>query len=96
MAAVRNLKRFGGSDAHSPSEVGNAYTVIHCEEKTLESIKDALLNGAPHSKLKRNTPRRMIGLSQLKRRIRMGGFRNRMVGWAYLLKCIALDLIKFK
>lgn len=88
------LMEFGGSDAHSAAEVGNAYTVIECKERTLQSIKEGILCGNAHAELKRRTPYRMIGLSQLQRRRRLGGLKNRLIGWAYLIKCIALDIKK--
>ncbi|MBY8982954.1 MAG: PHP domain-containing protein [Candidatus Lokiarchaeota archaeon] len=50
---IKNAKKFkdkyplfetGGSDAHTPKEIGNAYTLINNTEKSLESIKRSLIS----------------------------------------------------
>lgn len=90
-ALARQLPAVGGSDAHSAAEVGNAYTEIDCEELTLSAIRQAVLRGHCSGVLKKTTPQRMIGLSQLKRRRTMGGIKNLMIGLAYLGWCIIKD-----
>lgn len=92
LAAERGLPAVGGSDAHSTAEVGNAYTAVECEECSLTALKKAILNGACRGVLVRNTPRRMIGLSQLTRRKRMGGLKNLCIGSLYLVKSILIDI----
>lgn len=91
-AEKKGLPTIGGSDAHSPGEVGNAYTEFQCESLSRESLKQAILAGNCKAILQKNTPRRMIGLSQLARRRRMGGLKNLLIGLLYLCKCILKDL----
>lgn len=91
-AEARGLPALGGSDAHSVQEVGNAYTVIECNELSRDALKQAILCGNCSAVLEKNTSHRMIGLSQMERRKRMGGLKNRLIGLAYLFKCILKDL----
>ena len=92
LSEERGLPAIGGSDAHSTAEVGNAYTAIECEKCSLTALKKAILNGDCRGVLVRNTPRRMIGLSQLARRKRMGGLKNLCIGSLYLAKSILIDI----
>lgn len=92
LAAKRGLPTIGGSDAHSAKEVGNAYTEIRCDALTPAALKQAILAGNCRAVLMKNTPRRMIGLSQLTRRRRMGGWKNLSIGLTYLLKSILIDI----
>lgn len=91
-AQKRALPCIGGSDAHSAKELGNAYTEISCDDLSIADLKKAILRGDCSATLKRDTPRRMIGLSQWARRKRMGGLKNRLIGMAYLMKCVLKDL----
>lgn len=91
-AKRKNLTPIGGSDAHSPAEVGNAYTEIDCKALTLDAVKQAILEGNCKAILQKNTPHRMIGLSQLTRRRNMGGFKNLLIGILYLVKCVLKDI----
>ena len=91
-AASRGLPAIGGSDAHSRQEIGYAYTEIDCAAPGMEAIKAALLAGQCKAVLRRETPLRRIGLSQLKRRRRMGGVKNLAIGLLFLGKCILKDL----
>lgn len=88
------LPTVGGSDAHSAREVGNAYTELDCEELTLESVRQAILAGKCRAVLQKDTPHRMIGLSQLTRRKNMGGLKNLLIGLLYLGKCLLKDLLR--
>lgn len=92
LAKETALPAIGGSDAHSAEEVGNAYTEIECEACTLEALKTAILQGNCHAQLVRNTPRRMIGLSQLARRRRMGGSKNLCIGFLVFIKYFLKDI----
>ena len=42
LAEKLNVAKTGGSDAHIPSSIGKAYTIIEVEEKSLESILKAI------------------------------------------------------
>lgn len=92
LAEKQGLTPIGGSDAHCVQEVGNAYTEIQCEELTRSALKEAILRGDCRAVLVRNTPRRMVGLSQLARRKRLGGIRNYCMGLLHLCKYILIDL----
>lgn len=92
LAREANLPAIGGSDAHSAGEVGNAYTAIECEACDLASLKAAILNSNCRAVLVKDTPRRMIGLSQLARRRRMGGLKNLCIGLLYLTKSFLIDI----
>ncbi len=92
LAQETGLPAIGGSDAHSAAEVGNAYTALQCEECTLAALKQAILQGNCQGTLVQNTPHRMIGLSQLTRRKRMGGLKNLCIGSLYLMKSILIDI----
>ena len=83
----------GGSDAHHHSEIGNVFTVLDCKDKTLDSIKQALLAGNCTPIAVRDTPRYKKGLSQLCkcRRNRIGPGRL-LKALAYLVYCFWLDL----
>lgn len=95
-AQQRKLPPIGGSDAHSASEVANAYTEIECAECTRAALKQAITEGQCTAVLLKNTPRRMIGLSQFKRRRGMGGLKNLMIGIAFLCKCVYRDIFERK
>ena len=92
LAEEKKLPAIGGSDAHSAREVGNAYTEINAEEKTLTALKQAILRGDCRGFCQRETPSVMIGLSQLARRRRMGGFKNLCIGILYLFKSILITI----
>ncbi len=85
LADEKKLPGVGGSDAHSIHEVGNAYTEITVQEKTLPALKAAILRGECRGYCKRETAPSMIGLSQFARRHKMGGIKNLCIGLLYLL-----------
>lgn len=85
----------GGSDAHSASEVGNAFTELECKYISLYSIKEALLAGQATAVIKKDTPRLKKGLSQLVKCRRVKAPFSRMIkAYIYILYCLLLDLIK--
>lgn len=92
LAEQASLPTIGGSDAHSPREVGNAYTEFSCAECTLTALKEAILRKDCKAVLRKNTPHRMIGLSQLTRRRKMGGLKNLCIGLLFLIKCTLKDI----
>lgn len=85
----------GGSDAHSGSEVGNAFTKVDCKDISLDSIKEALLQKIATPVIKRNTPRIKKGLSQFAKCRRGHVSFSRMIkAYIYIAYCLLLDLIK--
>ena len=44
-AKAHGLRRFAGSDAHVPQEIGHGVTVVQAEACTLDAVKAALLHG---------------------------------------------------
>ena len=44
-ARVHGLRRFGGSDAHVPREIGNGVTAVRARERTLDAVREALFSG---------------------------------------------------
>ena len=44
-AAAHGLRRFGGSDAHLPREIGHGVTAVEVEEATPSAVRAALLAG---------------------------------------------------
>ncbi|HHX62975.1 MAG TPA: CehA/McbA family metallohydrolase [Epulopiscium sp.] len=81
----------GGSDGHSNKEVGNAYTVVECSDKTLKSIEMAVRLGKTNPTLIKHTPRFRKGVSQVHKALR--GQRKAKVfkSILYLIYCIGLD-----
>ncbi|MBO0888534.1 PHP domain-containing protein [Candidatus Bathyarchaeota archaeon] len=45
-AKSRNLSQTAGSDSHIPETIGKAFTTIDCEERTPESVLDAIRKGS--------------------------------------------------
>ncbi len=45
LAKRMNLPMIAGSDSHFPETVGDAYTIIDAEDRTLSSVLEALRNG---------------------------------------------------
>ena len=94
LALQHTLPQTGGSDAHSAREVGNAYTELDAPDIALEQLRAALLSGNATPVLRRNTPRRYKGRSQLCKARRFGNLRRRLRALAYLAYCILQDLTK--
>ena len=46
-AAAHSLRRFAGSDAHLPEEIGNGVLSLEVPELSSEAVKEALLHTAP-------------------------------------------------
>ena len=95
LAARLEKPCLGGSDAHHHSEVGNAFTLVTAEEKSLDALRCALAAGNVRPLLQHNTPRIKKGLSQLhKRRRAKAGPIRLYKAYLYLFYCMILDLIK--
>ena len=87
--------RLGGSDAHSAAEIGNACTLLRCDDASPEALRRAILTGGAQPLLQKKTRRVYKGLSQLKkcRRSKPGPVRL-LKALDYLMYCWTLDLRK--
>ena len=92
LAISLGLPQTGGSDAHSASEVGNAYTVIEAPDCSLPALREAVLNGRCSAVFIKNTPRRKKGLSQFRDALNSRKPRRILKGVAYIGYCIMLDI----
>lgn len=81
----------GGSDAHLAEEIGNAYTLVDCNDAS--EIKEALLSGKTKAVLKQNTKRIYKGRSQIIRSKKQGGIKRRLLAYGVFLKCMLLDFL---
>lgn len=79
-AEKHGLTVIGGSDAHGIEEVGNAYTLLVCTERSLPAVEQALRSGKTEAVLQKNAKFRHKGLSQWKRRSREGKW---LLGFCY-------------
>jgi len=92
-ARACGLRRFGGSDAHVPQEVGNGVTSVEAESPALAAVKAALLEGKT-SVSGRNSPARYTAMSQLTKRRKSRAGAPAYGKWAlFALKCLGQDMI---
>ncbi len=92
-AKVRGLRRFGGSDAHVPQEVGNGVTAVEAESLSLAAVKAALLEGKTVVS-GRNSPARYTAMSQLTKRRKTQAGPLAYGKWAlFALKCLGQDMM---
>ena len=94
LAADRGLAAVGGSDAHDAAEVGNAFTELEAEERTLPALRQALAQGRCRAVLSRNTPHFRKGLSQWTKARRSHKLPRLAKAAAYLAYCAALDAVR--
>ena len=93
-ARTHGLRRFAGSDAHVPQEIGHGVTVVQAEARTLEAVKAALLHGGTRVRGCRSRAW-YTARSQLTKRRKTGAGPAAYVKWAaFALKCCAQDLIR--
>jgi len=92
-ARAHGLRRFGGSDAHVPQEVGNGVTTVEAEALSLPAVKAALLEGRA-AVSGRNSPARYTAMSQLTKRRKTKAGVLAYGKWAlFALKCLAQDMM---
>ena len=84
--------QIGGSDAHSKKEVGNAYTVVECGERSLKNIEEAVRAAQTAACLKTCTPHYRKGNSQFIKATRSQNKAYVLKACVYLGYCIGLDL----
>ncbi|MEA4920756.1 MAG: PHP-associated domain-containing protein [Clostridiaceae bacterium] len=95
LAQTLGKPSYGGSDAHHKSEVGNAFTLLYCKCKNLDSIKEALFSGQGEAVFVVNTRRVKKGLSQLcKCKKSKVSFIRIIKAYFYIIYCLILDLVK--
>lgn len=94
LAAEHHLRRFAGSDAHVPQEIGNACLTVEAEGLTLEAAKAALLR-RDVAITGRRSPARYTAMSQLTKRKKTGASPAAYIKWGlFAAKCAAEDLLR--
>lgn len=91
-AALHGLRRFAGSDAHVPAEIGNAVLTVEAETKTPEAVRAALL--AESVRIEgRPSPARHTATSQLIRLKKIGANPAAYLKWVLFAgKCLLRDI----
>lgn len=92
-ADKHKLTHIAGSDGHSKAEVGNAYTVVSCKEKTLESLEEAVRLSKTDTVLVKDTPHIRKGISQFTKILREGKKIKIFKGVIYLIYCLGKDVL---
>lgn len=93
-AQEHQLRRFAGSDAHVPQEVGNGCVIVESDAFTLDSAKAALLKNqlTVHG---RRSLARYTAMSQLTKRKKTGASAKAYIKWGlFAAKCVAQDLLR--
>ena len=93
-AREHGLRRFAGSDAHVPREIGRGVTAVETEDRTLDAVKAALLDGKTAVSGCRSRAW-YAARSQLTKRRKTGAGPLSYVKWAaFAARCCAQDLIR--
>lgn len=88
------LRRFGGSDAHVPQEIGHGVTIVDARACTLPAVKEALVAGKATVSGCRSRAW-YTARSQLVKRRRTKAGPAAYAKWAaFALKCCAQDMIE--
>lgn len=93
-AAEHGLRRFAGSDAHTPQEIGHGVTVVQAEACTLPAAKAALLSGETTIRGCRSRAWHTAKSQLVKRRKNRAGPISYAKWTAFALKCCAQDIIR--
>lgn len=97
MALMKEKPSTGGSDAHVPQEVGRGWLEMEVEERTLEAVKQAILNGRKagggsnwgHGK---PSPARCVARSQLTKLRKAHAGAGRYAKWSlFAANCLRQD-----
>lgn len=91
LAHQYNLICIGGSDGHSKAEVGNAYTIVDCQDKSLESIEQAVRLSKTRVVLIKNTPHFRKGISQFYKSLRAKNKLKVFKSTIYFAYCVSKD-----
>lgn len=84
---------FAGSDAHSPCEIGNSYTLVNAEKLDINSIYKAVLERKTETILVKKTKRIQKGKSQMIKALRMKKIKNITIGIVYYFYCLLWDIL---
>ena len=91
-AAAHGLRGFGGSDAHTPHEIGNGATILQADAAALDAVKIALLSDGVRTEGKRSKAI-WTAASQLMRRRKTKAGPLSYCKWAlFAVKCLLQDL----
>ena len=91
-AAQHGLRRFAGSDAHVPQEIGNAVLTVEADAKTAEAVKAALLAGKVRIE-GHPSPARHVAGSQLTKLKKAHAAPAAYCKWAlFAAKCLLRDI----
>lgn len=93
-AGAHGLRRFAGSDAHVPQEIGHGVTTVQAEECTLSAVKAALLSGQTAVSGCRSRAWYTAKSQLVKRRKTKAGPASYAKWAAFALKCCAQDIIR--
>jgi hypothetical protein len=93
-ADAHGLRGFGGSDAHTPQEIGNGVTVVQADAPTPEAVKAALLSGTAQASGRRS--KAIWTAASQRRRLKKTGARPlSYCKWAlFAVKCVFEDLFR--
>ena len=93
-AKAHNLRRFAGSDAHVPQEIGHGVTTVQAQALTLPAAKAALLSGQTVLSGCRSRAW-YTARSQLTKRRKTNAGPASYAKWAaFALKCCVEDLVR--
>ena len=91
-AAAHGLRGFGGSDAHTPREVGNGVTILDADVRTTDAVKAALLSDGVRAEGRRSKAV-WTAVSQWTRRRKTKARPLSYCKWAlFAVKCLLQDL----
>ncbi|MGM9556853.1 MAG: PHP domain-containing protein [Oscillospiraceae bacterium] len=93
LAKAIGLPTTGGSDAHSASELANAYTEFDAQAATVDALREALLAGRCRAVLQTPCRWRDKGRSRLQKDRRAGGFSSILRARIYQIACIFRDIL---
>ena len=93
-AEAHSLPGFGGSDAHTPQEVGNGVTALQVSEHTPDAVRKALLSGSAEASGTRSKAI-WTAVSQYQRRKKSKASPFSYCKWAaFAVKCLLDDVFR--
>ena len=92
-AAAHRLRGFGGSDAHTPYEIGNGVTVVQADALTPDAVRAALLSDGVRTEGQRSKAV-YTAMSQYVRRRKSNARPLSYCKWAlFAVKCVLQDAL---
>ena len=93
-AAAHGLRGFGGSDAHTPYEIGNGVTILQADSAAPDAVKIALLSDGVRADGRRSKAV-WTAVSQWTRRRKTKARPLSYCKWAlFAVKCLSQDLFR--